>query len=116
MRFLDVYDKLIALKHRSEDGDSKLNPQEIDAVWNDFLETLPDESRRQARSFRKHLETNLRGYTNPKERLEKSIELFWQQIQSFQLTLSNPESLVARSQDGSRAVIIPIDNRRKKDE
>lgn len=113
MKLLGVYEELVKLKQNKE---NKLSNSDIDTVWSNFLNTVPDESKRQARSFQKHLETYLRGYTDPEERLNKSIEVFWQVFHSFQLTLTNPNALVARTQDGSKAVIIPIDKRKAKDE
>lgn len=103
MKPLQIYEELVKLKDDPEQFDQRANE-----IWEHFYQSLTPEQEQQARRFKWQMDAQLRNYKDPIARMNKMIELFWQGFQTFQLSLSNPSSLIARSQDGSKAVVIPI--------
>ena len=106
MKPLEIYEELLKLKDEPERFEEKSNE-----IWEQFFATLEIDERRRARQFKWQLDAQLRGFKDPVARLNKMVELFWQGFASFQLALNNPTQLIARSQDGSKAVVLPIDRK-----
>lgn len=104
---LKIYEELLKLKDHPDEFEQRTNQ-----IWEEFFKTLPNEKQKPARQFKWQLDAQLRGYKDPVARLNKMIELFWQGVQTFQLSLTNPNSLIAKSQDGSKAVVLPIDRKK----
>lgn len=108
-RPLQIYEELSKLKDNPDQFEEKSNE-----IWEQFFATLTKEEEKRARRFKWQLDGQLRGYQDPQARLNKMIELFWQGFQTFQLALNEPSALIARSQDGSKAVVLPIEKPSKK--
>lgn len=103
---LQIYEALLELKDHPELFDEK-----VDSIWEEFYSGLTPERAQRAKQFRWQIEGQLRGYKDPVARMNKMIELFWRGFQTFQLALTHPDQLIARSQDGSKAVILPIERK-----
>ena len=107
MRPLEVYEELLKLR----DDPDKFEERAA-AIWEQFVSELPPEKHRAAQQFNWSIQGQLRQYKDPTARMNKMVELFMNGLQTFQLALQNPDALIARTQDGSKAVVLPI-NRKK---
>lgn len=106
MRPLKIYEELSKLRDNPEEFELRAN-----RIWEEFFKTLPEKEEKRARQFKWHIDSQLRTYKDPTARMNKMVELFWRGFQTFQLSLTNPDSLIAKSQDGSKAVILPIERK-----
>lgn len=110
MKPLQVYEELVKLRDNPEEFEKK-----ADEIWEEYFSSLSEEETKRAKQFKWQLDSQLRNYKDPVARLNKMIELFWEGFHAFQLSLTNPTQLIARTQDGSKAVVLPIDRKAKPD-
>lgn len=103
---LKIYESLVKLKDDPEKFEEMANE-----IWESYFTTLTEDEEKRARQFKWHLDGQLRGIVDTTARMNKMVELFWEGFQTFQLSLTNPDQLIARSQDGSKAVVLPIDRK-----
>lgn len=106
INLIHFYEELVKLKDDPEQFDRR-----FDEIWEEIYQTLPPEAEKRARQFNWQLHGQLDKIKDPMARYNKMVELFWQGVQTFQLALTNPDALIARSQDGSKAVVLPIDRK-----
>lgn len=104
MKPIQMYEELIKLKEQSPE----LIEKRIEEMWDEFFNSLKPDERERAKQFKWQIDGQLRGIKNPTARLNKMIDIFWQGVQNFQMSLTNPRALIAQSQDGSKAVVLPI--------
>lgn len=109
MNPLQIYEELTKLRDNPEEFEER-----ADQIWEAFFSDMDEEEEKRARQFKWQMDAQLRGIKDPIARMNKMVELFWQGFQSFHLALTNPNQLIARSQDGSKAVILPIERTPRK--
>lgn len=101
---MDVYETLLALKDDPEAFNRK-----ADEIWEQFFKSLSAERAIKLRRIKwSTIDQPLRHIKDPIARCNKSIELMYNSLQTLNLAFNNPDSLIAKSQDGSRAVVLPI--------
>lgn len=100
---LKLYEQLVQLKDNPEEFEAR-----VDDIWASFYKTLSPGQEKHARQFRWEIDRKLRKFKDPQARMNEMTRLFWQGFQAFQLSLTNPNQFIAKSQDGSRAVVLPI--------
>lgn len=103
MNVLEIYQKLT-----SAQNNSNLTRDDLENIWAKWLKNLTNGDLKSAKDFKTHLDDHLPEHLDIEVRLNRMLDLFWQEMEAFQLTLAHPNALIARSQDGSRAVVLPI--------
>lgn len=107
MDCITIYNTLVELKDDPEAFNAKL-----DEIWEQIYQSLGSEERiRKARQQKWQFDAQLRHYKDPQARLNKAIEMFWQGVNTFHQSLTEPSKIIAKSQDGSKVVVLPIDRK-----
>jgi hypothetical protein len=57
-------------------------------VINTFIDSLPEDRQRRAKGIQWKLDMGLRKYKDPVARMNRMVELFWQQVGEFQQILT----------------------------
>jgi hypothetical protein len=83
MNCLDIFDRLSPLSE-----DKAAFNKEADKVWEEIVSDLPPERKRWANQQRWVREGKLRQIKDPVERMNRSVEMFWEDFRKFQETLN----------------------------
>lgn len=60
----------------------------------DFINSCSEENQQSLRQLQWRLDQELNKYKNPVARYNRMVELFWDQVTTFQQALENPSSLM----------------------
>jgi hypothetical protein len=73
------------------------------------IEEFPAEHRKRAHGLQFRIESRLRKYKDPVVRMNKMVEIFWEQFGLFHDVLQNPTKVIAeREQKKNKAVVVPF--------
>ncbi|WP_305045751.1 DUF3135 domain-containing protein [Geoalkalibacter sp.] len=76
------------------------------------IESFPEECRQRAYGLQFTIDCRLRKYKDPIMRMNKMVEIFWQQFAQFQETINDPEKIMLeRRAARHNAKIIPLRGR-----
>ncbi|WP_305041199.1 DUF3135 domain-containing protein [Geoalkalibacter sp.] len=76
------------------------------------IESFPEECRQRAYGLQFTIDCQLRKYTDPIMRMNKMVEIFWQQFAQFQETINDPEKIMQERREARQsAKIIPLRRR-----
>jgi hypothetical protein len=98
-----LYEELKGLVQQSPQAFEARRRQLIDEA----IEGMPAARRQQARQWQFQLEMTLRRYKDPVARMNKMVEILWQQLAHLQRALRSPVALTAerRGRSAGGAVI-----------
>ncbi|WP_027714789.1 DUF3135 domain-containing protein [Desulfuromonas sp. TF] len=78
------------------------------------IERFPEESRRRAYGLQFRIDTALSRCRDPVSRMNKMVELFWEQFLKFQETVCDPlKAVEEKERTGEGAKIIPLPRKDK---
>lgn len=78
------------------------------------IETFPPSQRARAYGIQFELDAVLSRYHDPVARMNKMVEIFWEQVGRFLETVSDPaEALAKRERDRHDAQVIPLHPRKR---
>ncbi|MFP3983657.1 MAG: DUF3135 domain-containing protein [Desulfurivibrionaceae bacterium] len=78
------------------------------------VESFPAGHKEQAYRLQFQLDARLRKYKDPVVRMNKMVEIFWQQFWQFREVLNNPDSTIkALKEQKKETTVIPFRKRRK---
>jgi len=107
-----IYDKLIKLMENEPEAFEKAKEELIE----EFIMEQPEDKREQLRQKQWLIDGELRKYKNPTARLNRMIEMFYEQVRQFQvalMTLEHPEmKKEEKSETKEKAPVIEL---KKKD-
>ena len=103
MTGLELYEMMLEFK-----DDPEMFAKKKDEIFEQFINSLPEGKQNAARQFIWQMNGQLRQYKDPIAYMNKNLELIANSLATLQLALDNPDALIARSQDGSKAVVLPL--------
>lgn len=74
-------------------------------IFEQFINDLPEKSRKRARGIQFTIEAELNKYTDPVVRMNRMVELFWKQFADFHGVLHDPMSYI-KDNSGKKAEVI----------
>ncbi len=73
------------------------------------IEEFPEPHRQRAYGMQFQIEAQLHKYKDPLVRMNRMVELFWEQFEKFQVALTDPLRLIAeREQQKKASKVIPL--------
>jgi hypothetical protein len=93
------------------------DPARFEEVSRDLIrrtiESFPPERRQRALGLQFRLEATLSRYRDPVARMNKMVEIFWEQLRQFQEALNDPGRLLAERETGHPGKVIPFPRSKK---
>lgn len=78
------------------------------------VESFPSGRKEQAYRLQFQLDARLRKYNDPVVRMNKMVEIFWQQVWQFREVLHNPDSTITALEEQKKETrVIPFRKRQK---
>lgn len=95
------------------DGLYKKDPQEFEKrrlqIIEQTINSFPEEYRQRAQGLQFTIDCQLRRYKDPIMRMNKMVEIFWENFAQFQEAMTDPEKILReRRAERSMAKIIPL--------
>ena len=101
----EILTQLTGLYQKNPDRFEELRKQLITQT----IEKFPAEHRKRAHGMQFMIESRLRKYKDPVVRMNKMVEIFWEQFGLFQDVLEDPARVVAERQENRKqAVVVPF--------
>ena len=101
----EMLEQLSGLYQKNPDKFEELRKQLITQT----IEKFPAKHRKRAHGLQFKIESRLRKYKDPIVRMNKMVEIFWEQFGLFHEVLQDPARVVAERQENRKqAVVIPF--------
>jgi len=72
------------------------------------IESFPPDQRRRAYGIQFQLDATLNHYHDPVARMNKMVEIFWEQVHRFQEAVCMPQHVAQQRAERSPAKVIPL--------
>ncbi len=84
-----------------------------DQIIREAIESFPEESRKRAYGLQFTIDAQLSRYKDPIVRMNKMVEIFWEQFAVFQSAVSDPQQFCAQRQTAREpAEVIPFPDKK----
>ena len=79
-----------------------------DQLIRETIESFPEESRQRAYGLQFTIDAQLSKYKDPLVRMNKMVEIFWEQFAVFQSAVTDPKKFCEEKEEAEPAKVIPF--------